>query len=557
MRIAHSRVVSDAAGYASLLSSRLLDLQRKLATGKEVETPSDDPAAFARIRSLKAEVADVDQFGRNQAAGRRVMDQAEATVENLFARVERLRVLAVQAANDTYTTGDLQAIAPEVSEILEDLVALANTRTEDRALFAGSDVRGTPFQAVRDELGAVRSVRYRGDLVELETEIERGALLPTTFPGARAFGAGGQVLRSTVTTFDGSTLSAHADREIAASMLPSSGVVDGSFVINGERIHYDLDGDPTGAEGDSLLDLAGAINDAPAGVFATVTGAMRSTATVADPTALLTTTFGGLTAGTVSLNGTAVSVTANETLATLRDKINVETSRTGVTAEILDAAGNVVAATFAPAAGPFRLRLSGGVEIDDAAAGSSNVFRDGGVGLGFTNGAAAGANLVGTVTEPYRLRLENAAHGAIALRDDNGSLLGDLGFIDASGAELDNFEAAAVVDEGTLFSTAIDFRDALETGDAQTVRTTILDRLDLALDALEMTRVEVGVRENRIDRAAERGAKFRENAIDLASRLEEADLAEVVTDLRQAQTAQEAALKAIAQTLGLSLLNFL
>lgn len=563
-RIPLARLAGDAQGFTSLQTERLLELNRTLSTGLEVERPSDDPGAFARIRALKAEIVDIEQFERNQAASLRMLRQMEAAITTAQDRVARLRALALQGANDTYTTADMRMLSIEVAEIIEDLISIGNVRSEDRAVFGGSQIRGDPFLATRDKRGNVTGVTYGGDLVELQAEVEKGAFVGSSLPGARVFGAGGQVLRSTLTAWDGTNPSEHADRELTAAFLPSSGIVDGSFVVNGVRIRYDIDGDPTSGEGDSLLDIARAVNEAPTGVAASVTGTLVGSdgavppapLTTADPTAALSGTFGAGVAGTFTLNGETITVTAFDTLATLRDKINATTSRTGVTAEILDASGTVVDEVFNPAAGPFTFRLQGGVEIADTGAGASTVMRVG-AGLGFTNGAASPGNLVGIVTEAYRLRLEGRSAGEISLRDDNGSLLRDLGFITGNDPALGNFNPAAVVSQGTIFSAALSLRDALQNGDTVTIRDSLIETVDLGLQALESARVEIGVRENRIERAETRGAEFKQNARDLVSRLEEADLSEVITDLRQQMTVQQAALRAIAETLRLSLLNFL
>jgi flagellar hook-associated protein 3 FlgL len=143
------------------------------------------------------------------------------------------------------------------------------------------------------------------------------------------------------------------------------------------------------------------------------------------------------------------------------------------------------------------------------------------------------------------------------MRDSQGSLLRDLGFITGNQPDLGNYVAAAVVEAGTVFSATVEFLTALQNGATATVRNRILGLLDRGLDALESARTEVGVRENRIERARERADKFKENALDVASRLEEADLAQVITDLRQQETVQEAALRATAQVLQNSLLQFL
>ncbi|HEV7772017.1 MAG TPA: flagellar hook-associated protein FlgL [Conexibacter sp.] len=111
-----------------------------------------------------------------------------------------------------------------------------------------------------------------------------------------------------------------------------------------------------------------------------------------------------------------------------------------------------------------------------------------------------------------------------------------------------------------LLNTLRDISDHLRggtTADANALRGTDLQRLDANLDVLNGIRADVGARTNRLDIASSRLSGLALNSTKLLSDVEDADMAQTITQYTTQQAAYSAALKAGANIVQTSLLDFL
>lgn len=93
--------------------------------------------------------------------------------------------------------------------------------------------------------------------------------------------------------------------------------------------------------------------------------------------------------------------------------------------------------------------------------------------------------------------------------------------------------------------------------DAEALRGTDLERLDVNLDELTRVRAVVGATANRLTTAGSRLDELEESGLRLLSKTEDADYAETLVHYSTQRSAYEAALKAGANIVQLSLLDFL
>jgi flagellar hook-associated protein 3 FlgL len=111
-----------------------------------------------------------------------------------------------------------------------------------------------------------------------------------------------------------------------------------------------------------------------------------------------------------------------------------------------------------------------------------------------------------------------------------------------------------------LLDTLRDIADHLRGGtpaDADALRGTDLQRLDASLDVLNGIRADVGARTNRLETAAARLSGLALNTTKLLSDVEDADMAQTITQYMTQQAAYNAALKSGANIVQSSLLDFL
>ncbi|HZV72918.1 MAG TPA: flagellar hook-associated protein FlgL [Conexibacter sp.] len=111
-----------------------------------------------------------------------------------------------------------------------------------------------------------------------------------------------------------------------------------------------------------------------------------------------------------------------------------------------------------------------------------------------------------------------------------------------------------------LLNTLRDISDHLRGGtaaDAAALRGTDLQRLDANADTLNGIRADVGARTNRLAIASSRLSGLQLNTTQLLSQTEDADMAKTITDYTTQQAAYNAALRAGANIVQSSLLDFL
>jgi flagellar hook-associated protein 3 FlgL len=162
-----------------------------------------------------------------------------------------------------------------------------------------------------------------------------------------------------------------------------------------------------------------------------------------------------------------------------------------------------------------------------------------------------------TDTPPYALG------GADAYAGDAGTITRAIG----PGVEIPiNTDIRALLGDGQaarddrLLDTLRDISDHLRGGtpaDADALRGTDLQRLDANLDVLNGVRADVGARTNRLAVAGSRLAGLALNSTKLLSDVEDADMAQTITQYTTQQAAYSAALKAGANIVQTSLLDFL
>jgi len=102
--------------------------QQQISLGKKILTPSDNPADSVRLLDLNESLSRLDQFQDNLDFAKNRLSLSEGTLEAVTSSLQRTRELAVQGFNATNSASDKAAIAEEIFQRLDEIVALANTK---------------------------------------------------------------------------------------------------------------------------------------------------------------------------------------------------------------------------------------------------------------------------------------------------------------------------------------------------------------------------------------------------------------------------------------------
>jgi flagellar hook-associated protein 3 FlgL len=164
-----------------------------------------------------------------------------------------------------------------------------------------------------------------------------------------------------------------------------------------------------------------------------------------------------------------------------------------------------------------------------------------------------------TNTKPYDVGGPDAYHG------NGGNIVRTIGPgvsvpVNVRGADFLGGDPAVPQPDGKLLSTLRAIATHLRGGtpaDADALRNGDLKALDSNLDNLNSIRATVGATTNRLDTASARLAQLNETTANDLSKIEDADMAKTITDYSLQQAVYQSALKAGANIVQGSLLDFL
>ena len=113
LAIATNNAALNAAASASSVNRDMETSMARLSTGKRINSASDDAAGVAISSRLSAEIRGTDQAIRNSLDGQALIDTAEGAHKEIENILQRMREVAVQAANDTNNAKTEQTCRPK------------------------------------------------------------------------------------------------------------------------------------------------------------------------------------------------------------------------------------------------------------------------------------------------------------------------------------------------------------------------------------------------------------------------------------------------------------
>lgn len=182
--IADSSLRSMQAGLG-----RLAAVQEQLTTGRVLNRPSDSPTDTTSAMRIRSSLAQAKQHARNadDAEGRLAL--IDSTLGTMTNQVQRARELVLQGANASNGPSSRQALATEIDQLRESLLADANTSYLERPVFGGITAGGKAY----DELGT-----WAGTDGAINRQVGADVTVRVDLAGPEVFGPDGASLFDTL-----------------------------------------------------------------------------------------------------------------------------------------------------------------------------------------------------------------------------------------------------------------------------------------------------------------------------------------------------------------------
>lgn len=139
LRINQNIAAYNAHRNLTLTDNMLSKSLERLSSGLRINRAADDAAGLSISEKLRSQVRGLQQAVRNAQDGISLIQTAEGALAETHSILQRMRELAVQAANGTLTEGDRTAIQKEVDALIDEINRIStSTKFNEKALLDGT-----------------------------------------------------------------------------------------------------------------------------------------------------------------------------------------------------------------------------------------------------------------------------------------------------------------------------------------------------------------------------------------------------------------------------------
>ena len=602
MRISTTQMYDRSVHALLRNQEEVSQIQNKIASGKNINSPSDDPVASSRILAIHNEQSVNSTYKKTMDFAEGQLELIEATFGAVSSAIIRARQLVIQANNSALSFEDKINISAELKQIRYTLVDLANTKdSSGNYLFSGSKVKQAAVS-----LNSQGEYIFNGDNASRYVQISNTQRIAITDSIKQAFF---NLPTASLATRQYSGLASQSVMNTGLQNVGNLNSLDaGDLLINQVDIGAaSSDGVSDISAQKSALAIVSAINQQ--------LSATNVLAQVSDNVVNLgSPTLGNLTTGDLTINGRQISgnFTTNQQLI---NAINIETSQTGIIASdntgdiILTATdgrnihlqtdGTTAGATFAnfdlnggvalnqlQRAG-FTLSSEASFQIDGAAVSDigltlASVSATANTGLGVINNVKV-VNAPSTIPERYLIKFNalnpTANYSIYAASNPNIPVTGydNKSYISGEKITIDgtSFDISGTVQPGDTFLVTVENQASQDifksmdfliesVKDSNADATEISYNIGIALDNLNYfeasvleARAKIGARLNIIEnqQAANSNVQFiNDSSLSL---LEDLDYSKAISEFSQKKMILDAAQQSFVKLQSLSLFNYM
>lgn len=119
--IAHNLSAMNTRRQWGITDRKKSAIAEKLGSGYQINRAADDAAGLSISEKMRSQIRGLEQASRNIQDGISYVQVADGALNEVHSIMQRMRELAVQAANDTYVEADREAIDAEIQQLKEEI----------------------------------------------------------------------------------------------------------------------------------------------------------------------------------------------------------------------------------------------------------------------------------------------------------------------------------------------------------------------------------------------------------------------------------------------------
>mgnify|MGYP002517675499 FL=1 len=127
MVVQHNLSAMNTNRQLGTVTSSLSKSTEKLSSGYKINRAADDAAGLSISEKMRSQIRGLDKSASNAQDGISLIQVAEGALNETHSILQRMNELATQAANDTNTSIDRDAISAEMSQLTSEIDRIQST----------------------------------------------------------------------------------------------------------------------------------------------------------------------------------------------------------------------------------------------------------------------------------------------------------------------------------------------------------------------------------------------------------------------------------------------
>lgn len=126
MIIQHNMAAANTRRQLGITVNNIAKSTEKLSSGYKINRAGDNAAGLTISEKMRGQIRGLEQASTNAQDGISLIQTAEGALNETQAILQRMRELAVQAANDTNVSADRRAIKKELEALTAEITRIGN-----------------------------------------------------------------------------------------------------------------------------------------------------------------------------------------------------------------------------------------------------------------------------------------------------------------------------------------------------------------------------------------------------------------------------------------------
>lgn len=154
MRIQNNIMAMNTQRNLSISNDSAAKSMSKLSSGYRINSAADDAAGLSISEKMRSQIRGLNQASKNAEDGISMIQTAEGALGETQSILQRMREISVQAANDTNSSVDREAVAQELKDLTTEIDRISQTTAFNEKKLLNGDLGGATIDGLTSEVVA-------------------------------------------------------------------------------------------------------------------------------------------------------------------------------------------------------------------------------------------------------------------------------------------------------------------------------------------------------------------------------------------------------------------